>query len=531
MALNLAYSPHPLTASRMGTPDYGKALQQGYQTFIQGQKAAATPKMLAEEYLRSQIANKLNNAKVPYADQMAKSQLEHLQSQVTGQGLSNAHNQRVGNIEKSNPMLALSGLSPAARTWLAYQSNPSAFEKEEDNTGNTTPSRPASNQRDYVDENGEPVNAQGKPITNLLDAPALPAETKPMTKGDQIKQKLWDNLMGVKQGTKSALAKADDDVMAAKASGDPEAIKRAEANRDRIAYGKSTKQEAKANGMLANLLKVGDLEREARDTEKRLGSDNPETIEAKTRANDAREEYKAEYNARKTINEGTAARTHVLAWKSTPTFNKQNQIAIATGMGMDPSEAGQLLAQGVTLGEMAKERGLKLNDIKAQYPLTMENVKQNQQRAAYSNELYKLEDITSQAVADQGRKFFSYNVNQALDALKNKDPDKQGRMLAARALQPEIAAVRGRALGVHVGIGSLNKLQDAALAQSKVFESHISPEARVAMNKYLTKWIAESRAAFGSTMDNFNRIGGGPSLFSQGTEGNANVNNDPLGIR
>lgn len=82
VGFSLPGEPFKLTPEDMGRTDYGKAIQQGFQTFMQGQKAKYTPKTLAEELLKTQISNKLEGAKVPYADRQAAADLQLKQGNV-----------------------------------------------------------------------------------------------------------------------------------------------------------------------------------------------------------------------------------------------------------------------------------------------------------------------------------------------------------------------------------------------------------------------------------------------------------------
>jgi len=94
MALNLPGVPFKLNASDVGAPDYQSAMQQGFKTsFMPGQ--------LAQDLLRTQIANKLESAKIPYADRLAKANLDHL---LASTGLIGA---QTGSIPLENQLREL----------------------------------------------------------------------------------------------------------------------------------------------------------------------------------------------------------------------------------------------------------------------------------------------------------------------------------------------------------------------------------------------------------------------------------------
>src|ERR1019366_6378869 len=77
---NMGQVPFRLTPEEMGTPDYGKALMQGYEAFQKQQEAANTPKRLSESLLDQQLTNKINTTKAKYAEQNEKANLSHLQA-------------------------------------------------------------------------------------------------------------------------------------------------------------------------------------------------------------------------------------------------------------------------------------------------------------------------------------------------------------------------------------------------------------------------------------------------------------------
>jgi hypothetical protein len=90
MALNLPTIGFRLNnAEAGGMPDLQDAMQKGF-------KSAYMPGQLAENLLQTQIANRLESAKVPYADRMAKANLAHMLAQ-TGHLGAQTNSLNIGN--------------------------------------------------------------------------------------------------------------------------------------------------------------------------------------------------------------------------------------------------------------------------------------------------------------------------------------------------------------------------------------------------------------------------------------------------
>lgn len=86
MALNIPGVPFRPSSS---VPDYQDAIQKGY-------KSAFMPGQLSQELLKTQIANKLEQAKVPYADRLAKAGLLHTEAE-TGHLGADTNRLNIGN--------------------------------------------------------------------------------------------------------------------------------------------------------------------------------------------------------------------------------------------------------------------------------------------------------------------------------------------------------------------------------------------------------------------------------------------------
>lgn len=175
---------------------------------------------------------------------------------------------------------------------------------------------------------------------------------------------------------------------------------------------------------------------------------------------------------------------------------KENALAMARGMGYDPTVASRRLTAGDTLEDLANERGVDLTQVNPRYALATPLVTQVKQRKAFAQEIENLEDNIAQPLASVGRKIFGYSPSQIIGAISNKNPKEQGKILAAYAMQPELMMLRSKSLGGPQGIEAMREMQGSAMARLKVFEPLISPEARAEMNKNISDWIRQSVASY-----------------------------------
>jgi len=195
------------------------------------------------------------------------------------------------------------------------------------------------------------------------------------------------------------------------------------------------------------------------------------------------------------------------SWKSLPASEKNRVIANAVGMGYDPAEAAALLSQGKSLEDLAQAKGQRLSEVEPNYPLSAQTISQTKNREAFSNEISYLDENINGALKGVGHKVLGYSPTQIWSAIKNDNPDEQGKILAGRALAPEMAALRLKAAGGNVGIEAIRELQHAALANMEIFESTISPEARQAMNKYISQWISGAVDKYNKSINQSAQLG------------------------
>lgn len=189
-----------------------------------------------------------------------------------------------------------------------------------------------------------------------------------------------------------------------------------------------------------------------------------------------------------------------------PTNEKKRAVGLMNSMGVDPVEGTRLLRSGVSPTQYAKENNINIDEVTPVYPLGEENVKQLQRRTGFVNEIKNLEGNLAGAMGEYQNKIMGYSLDQVADALTGENPDKQGKVLAARALQPELAALRLKVAGGNIGIEAINELKSKSLGDLKIIEGLVDTKTYLAMQKYMTKWLEDATNEFQRTQEDYGRL-------------------------
>ena len=199
-----------------------------------------------------------------------------------------------------------------------------------------------------------------------------------------------------------------------------------------------------------------------------------------------------------------------------PVDEKKRAVGLTTAMGIDPVEGTQLLRSGKTLEQIAQQKGQDLSELVPVYPLGTENVKQLQRRSGYVAELKNLEQKVAEPLSRYPAKIRGYSLKQIADSLDKTNPEEMAKVLAARALSPEIAALRLKVAGGNIGIEAINALTEKSLQDSKIIESLVDTPTYLATQKYITEWLEEAAESFKKTQEEYGRLKG-----TQATSANA----------
>lgn len=208
------------------------------------------------------------------------------------------------------------------------------------------------------------------------------------------------------------------------------------------------------------------------------------------------------------------AYANAIGWKSLPSAEKNRSLALAAGMGIEPTKAANHFAGGGTLEQLANENGFTLSEINPQYAPTTPNITSMQRRTAFDEEMKTLNEKIKEGLSPYAQKYFGYSFDQVADQLNTlgtgKETDetkrKLGKYLAARALTPEMNALRMNTMGGRVGIEAIRDLESKSMTRSKVIET-IDPKVFEYMQDYMTKYIDEALSSYNRVIIRAGKIG------------------------
>ena len=212
--------------------------------------------------------------------------------------------------------------------------------------------------------------------------------------------------------------------------------------------------------------------------------------------------------------------TEAYNYMSLPVDNKSQLIAQAAGMGYDPTQATNLFMSGNSIEDLARAKGFDTTNLPDPiYPTTKTSLTQIQKRQQALSEINNLNPKLNSAIAPYSNRIMGYSPKQIGEALSGTNKDSQAKFLAARALMPEMAALRGRAMTANVGIETIREITDASMGHVKVLQPFVDPEVFKKANDYVDEWINEAVTAA-------NRAGVRPAKAATPSGGK----DDPLGL-
>ncbi len=208
-----------------------------------------------------------------------------------------------------------------------------------------------------------------------------------------------------------------------------------------------------------------------------------------------------------------------------PPDAKNQVIAQATSFGYTPDEAAADFLKGSSLTDLAKNKGFDSDPTNwpaPDYSPTSANRTLYQRRNSALAEINALNPILTQSLAPYSQRVAGFSPAQIAGAISNSDPDQQAKFLAAKALMPEMAALRLKVMQGQVGIEAIREVNNASMGNIKSFQSLVNPDVYTKANKYMDQWLSQATGAANKIMTS-----GKPGA---GTEQKSD-NSDPLGIR
>ena len=216
--------------------------------------------------------------------------------------------------------------------------------------------------------------------------------------------------------------------------------------------------------------------------------------------------HRSKLEHEKVVTERSRDITKGTGFDKLPVDEKKRAVGLTTAMGIDPVEGTQLLRSGKTLEQIAKEKGQDLDDLIPVYPLGTENIKQLQKRSGYVAELKNLEQKVAEPFSKYPSKIRGYSLEQIADSLETQNPDEMGKVLAARALSPEIAALRLKVAGGNIGIEAIKELTTKSMGEMNIIEALVDTPTFIATQKYITKWLEEAADSFQKNQEDYGRL-------------------------
>lgn len=189
-------------------------------------------------------------------------------------------------------------------------------------------------------------------------------------------------------------------------------------------------------------------------------------------------------------------RAQGLEFNSLPAEYKTQILALGGGMGIDPDTMTKELMSGKSLEQIASEKGYNPSDLPSPiYPLTAAGREQIRRRNDALQEINTLGKKVNEAMAPYSKRIAGYSPKQVMEALKGTNEDSQARFIAARALQPELAAIRLRMAGGNVGIEAIRELTNTSLGHVKIYEPFMNEKVFSKAMEYVDDWLNEAAQA------------------------------------
>lgn len=176
-----------------------------------------------------------------------------------------------------------------------------------------------------------------------------------------------------------------------------------------------------------------------------------------------------------------------------PVDARRAYIAQSMGMGYDLTEATDALKNNVPISELAKKKGFDPSNMPTPiFGTTVGSLTQVQKRQQALSEINSLNPTLTEAIKPYSQRIAGYSPTQIASAIKGDDPDQQARFLAARALVPEMTALRARAMGANIGIETLREITNSSMGHIQVFESLVDPSVYEKAQQYVDKWLTDA---------------------------------------
>lgn len=183
-----------------------------------------------------------------------------------------------------------------------------------------------------------------------------------------------------------------------------------------------------------------------------------------------------------------------------PVNDKANLIAQGRALGLNPSQTVDYISRGGNLNQLSSSMGGGNRSIYPQYAPSPSAISKDQISTAATSALTDINPVISNALAPYSRHFLGMSPKLIMQELSGSDPDSQAQALAARALSPEVAGLRLKAMSAQSGIEAIHEVQDASMLSLKNSQSLVSPQVYRLSNQYLDNWVARMTNSYNGAL-------------------------------
>lgn len=173
---------------------------------------------------------------------------------------------------------------------------------------------------------------------------------------------------------------------------------------------------------------------------------------------------------------------------------KREAIATAAGWGFSKDVATKFLIDGGTmpqLEQMARDRGVDVDNAIPQNAATSATITADQKTLGREAELVNIEPKINAALMPYAQRFAGMSLKQIADSASGQNPKQLGQYLGARAMQPEMASIRGTIMGAENGIEAIKMVKELMYGKLRDAELNMNPETFQAMQDFISDTITE----------------------------------------
>ena len=194
---------------------------------------------------------------------------------------------------------------------------------------------------------------------------------------------------------------------------------------------------------------------------------------------------------------------NAIAWRGIDAQDKARSLAYAAGMGVDAPTASKFFTKGGTLGEMAKQLGYNLENVRPNYAPVTKTLGSEQQQSLAMAAMRPVEANITDWMAPYSKRFAGYSFKNIVQQISGDDPEQQAKFFAAYTLVPELMAARTRALQGTFGEGFYQSARESSFGKLKAMRNLMTPQVWKLSQQYVEQTYDESLKSARSNLNTF----------------------------